>query len=78
MKTMSYEVLEKQINSLPEEAVAEVEHYVNYLVGVYKKKENNHLDAKNIPASKKPFFDAIGKLSFDKSAFEELRERSII
>ncbi len=31
---MSFEILEKQIRSLPENAQKEVEHYVGYLISI--------------------------------------------
>lgn len=36
-----YEVLEKQIKSLPENAVLEVMHYVGYLTSLYSHQEKN-------------------------------------
>ncbi len=36
---MPYEILEKQINSLPSEAIVELSHYVEYLSIRYAKKE---------------------------------------
>lgn len=38
---MPYDVLEKTINSLPEAAVVELTHYVEYLASVYSVKETN-------------------------------------
>ena len=36
---MLYDILEKTINSLPEAAVIELTHYVQYLASVYSTKE---------------------------------------
>lgn len=38
---MPYEILEKQIKSLPENAVLEVMHYVGYLASLYSQQEKN-------------------------------------
>ena len=38
---MPYDVLEKTINSLPEAAVIELTHYVQYLAAVYSTKEKD-------------------------------------
>lgn len=38
---MPYEVLEKQIKALPEEAILEVAHYVEYISAVYKVKKSD-------------------------------------
>lgn len=38
---MPYDVLEKTINSLPEAAVIELTHYVQYLASIYSTKEKD-------------------------------------
>ncbi len=38
---MSYEILERQIRSLPDEAMQELSHYVTYLTFVYNSKKDN-------------------------------------
>ena len=38
---MPYDILEKTINSLPEAAVIELTHYVQYLASVYSTKEKD-------------------------------------
>ena len=38
---MPYDVLEKTINSLPEAAVIELTHYVQYLASIYSTKDKN-------------------------------------
>lgn len=44
---MPYDVLEKTINSLPQEAVMELTHYVEYLASIYnKKKEDKTITSK--------------------------------
>ncbi|MBO4759369.1 MAG: hypothetical protein J5505_04845 [Spirochaetaceae bacterium] len=37
---MSYEVLEKQIRALPEEALEEVSHYLDKIGSIYQAKQN--------------------------------------
>lgn len=77
---MAYEVLEKQIELLPKEAVTEVEHYVGYLLSIYGKDENQ--------PSKKEFFDNLysklavaekdlkaGRVSDADDAINEIREK---
>ena len=40
---MPYDVLEKTINSLPEAAVIELTHYVQYLASIYSTKDKKSL-----------------------------------
>ena len=43
---MPYDVLEKTINSLPEAALVELTHYVEYLTSIYSQKENQSVTNK--------------------------------
>lgn len=52
---MSYEVLEKKIKSLPEEAVAEIEHYVEYISIIYKGRQTNETDDRIVHCRDKRF-----------------------
>lgn len=45
-KSLPYDVLEKTINSLPEAALVELTHYVEYLASIYSQKENHSVTNK--------------------------------
>lgn len=45
-KSLPYNVLEKAINSLPEAALVELTHYVEYLASIYSQKENQSVTNK--------------------------------
>lgn len=73
---MSYETILEEIKTVPEEYLDELSTFISFLK--YKTSDSDSLKKQDIPRSKKAFFDAIGKISFDKTPCEELRERSII
>ncbi|WP_147634154.1 hypothetical protein [Treponema pectinovorum] len=63
---MSFEILEKQIRSLPENAQKEVEHYVGYLVSIY----NSNSDAISVEQRIDKFFKK------NPNAFGEFKQTS--
>jgi len=59
--------------SLPQ--LEDIRNRVNQLIA---RKKENPFSSLEIPASKKAFFDAVGKISFDSSAIDSLRDVSIL
>lgn len=77
---MSYETILEEVKTLPEQSLDELSSFINFLK--YKTSEENINNASSykptVPETKKAFFDAVGKISFDKESVEHLRERSVI
>ena len=77
---MSYETILEEVKTLPEQSLDELSSFINFLK--YKTSKENINNASShkpaVPETKKAFFDAVGKISFDKEAVEHLRERSVI
>lgn len=72
---MPYEVLERQIKSLPQEALQEVSHYVTYLAFLYKKREKTESISKKIDAFMKENPDAFNEFkAVQESGIESIRE----
>ena len=67
---MSYEILEKQIRALPEEALKELSHYVGYLFSIY-----NSSDKRDSISSKINEFMNENPCAFDE--FEPVRNTGL-
>lgn len=72
---MPYEVLEKQIKALPEEAVLEVAHYVDYISSIYKVKQSDDSIKSKINAFLQKNPDAFDEFSpVQEAGIEAIRE----
>jgi hypothetical protein len=77
---MSYETILEEVKTLPEQSLDELSSFINFLKfktsAEYTSNDSPHKPT--VPETKKAFFDAVGKISFDKESVEHLRERSVI
>lgn len=64
-KVMPFEVLERKIESLPQNARVEIYHYVDYICSIYMKDKKSKKDTSFID-------DMFGMMSHDEA--EEMRE----
>ena len=71
---MPYDVLEKTINSLPEAALVELTHYVEYLASIYSQKENQSVTNKinNFLKNNPDCFDEFKTI--EKASLSSIRE----
>ena len=71
---MLYDVLEKTINSLPEAALVELTHYVEYLASIYSQKENQSVTNKinNFLKNNPDCFDEFKTI--EKASLSSIRE----
>lgn len=73
---MSYETVVEQVKTIPEEYLAEVSDYLNYVQ--YKIKFIKSKPADKIPNYKKDFINLAGKIHLDAEEAKKFREESMI
>lgn len=73
---MSYETVVEQVKTIPEEYLAEVSDYLNYVQ--YKIKFAKAKQSDDIPNYKKDFINLAGKIHLDAEDARKFREESII
>lgn len=72
---MPYNVLEKTINSLPEAAVIELTHYVQYLASIYSTKDKNAYITNRINEFLQKNSDAFTEFkTLEKASLSSIRE----
>ncbi len=72
---MPYDILEKTINSLPEAAIIELTHYVQYLASVYSAKETESSITNKINDFLKNNPDAFAEFkTMEKASLSSIRE----
>ena len=72
---MPYDVLEKIINSLPEAAVIELTHYVQYLTSIYSTKDKNAYITNRINEFLQKNSDAFTEFkTMEKASLSSIRE----
>lgn len=68
---MSYETIVEKVKAVPLERLDEVENFLDSI-------SPKNIDLSKVPEAKRPFFEAVGKISFDKDAVTRFREMSML